>query len=233
VLTALQLPADRLPTPRADGDREALRIPLTARTTTTTAQTNRLRTLFLSGDDTDRQLARNALTEAVLTGLIQRRGPRQTNREPSTRRAEIKRLASALRESRREQRANRASLASIVDDLAPGLTDHHGVGPVSAAQAIVSDSHPGRCRNEAASAASPLEASSGRTARHRLNRGGDRTLNRALHTIALTRIRSCPTTRAYVTKHTTEGKTPREIRRCLKRHIAQQLYRTLTTTTTP
>lgn len=123
-----------------------------------------------------------------------------------------------------------------MDELAPGLTDHHGVGPVSAAQAIVSYSHPGRCRNEAAFAAlagaSPLEASSGRTTRHRLNRGGDRALNRALHTIALTRIRSCPTTRAYVAKRTTEGKTPREIRRCLKRYIARQLYRTLTTTMT-
>lgn len=239
VLTALQLPADRLPVPRADGDREALRILLTARTeltTTTTAQTNRLRALLLGGDDTDRQLARSSLTEAVLTGLIQRRGPRQASREQSTRRSEIKRLALALREGRREQRANRTNLQSIVDELAPGLTDHHGVGPVSAAQAIVSYSHPGRCRNEAAFAAlagaSPLEASSGRTTRHRLNRGGDRALNRALHTIALTRTRSCPTTRAYVAKRTTEGKTPREIRRCLKRYIARQLYRTLTTTMT-
>lgn len=239
VLTALQLPADRLPAPRADGDREALRILLTARTeltTTTTAQTNRLRALLLGGDDTDRQLSRRAITQAILTGLIQRRGPRQPNREQSTRRAEIKRLALALREARPELRTNRASLQSIVDELAPGLTDHHGVGPVSAAQAIVTYSHPGRCRNEAAFAAlagaSPLEASSGRTTRHRLNRGGDRALNRALHTIALTRIRSCPTTRAYVAKRTTEGKTPREIRRCLKRYIARQLYRTLTTTMT-
>jgi transposase len=239
VLTALQLPADRLPTPRADGDREALRILLTARTeltTTTTAQTNRLRALLLSGDDTDRQLARRTLTDTILTTLIQRRSPRQASREQSTRRTEIKRLALALREGHHGLRANRANLQSIVDDLAPGLTDHYGVGPVSAAQVIVSYSHPGRCRNEAAFAAlagaSPLEASSGRTTRHRLNRGGDRALNRALHTIALTRIRSCPTTRAYVAKRTTEGKTPREIRRCLKRYIARQLYRTLTTTMT-
>ena len=96
---------------------------------------------------------------------------------------------------------------------------------------------PGRCRNDAAFAAlagaSPLPASSGRTVRHRLNRGGDRALNRALHTIAATRMRSCPTTQAYVARRTAEGKNPREIRRCLKRYIARQLYRTLATAMTP
>ena len=100
----------------------------------------------------------------------------------------------------------------------------------------MSFSHPGRCRNDAAFAAlagaSPLEASSGRTVRHRLNRGGDRALNRALHTIAATRMRSCPTTQAYTARRTAEGKTPKEIRRCLKRYIARQLYRTLTTSMT-
>ena len=98
----------------------------------------------------------------------------------------------------------------------------------------MSFSHPGRCRNDAAFAAlsgtSPLQASSGRTVRHRLNRGGDRALNSTIHTIATVRIRSCPTTQAYVTRRTAEGKTPREIRRCLKRYIARELYRTLTAT---
>jgi len=99
---------------------------------------------------------------------------------------------------------------------------------------IVSFSHPGRCRNDAAFAAlagtSPLEASSGRTVRHRLNRGGDRALNSAIHTIAMVRMRSCPTTQAYIARRTAEGKTPREIRRCLERYITRQLYRTLTAT---
>ena len=90
---------------------------------------------------------------------------------------------------------------------------------------------PGRCRSEAAFAAlsgtSPVPASSGRTVRHRLNRGGDRALNRAIHAIAITRIRSCPRTRAYVARRTAEGKTARETRRCLKRYIARELYRQL------
>ena len=240
VLTALRLDADRLPRPRADGDREALRILLTARqelTTTSTAQVNRLRALLLGGEDTDRQLARGALTDAILAGLARRRGPRDASREHAVRQAEIRRIALAVREARRALLANRAQLQTIVDDLAPGLTDRPGVGPVSAAQAIVSFSHPGRCRNEAAFAAlagaSPLPASSGRTVRHRLNQGGDRALNRAIHTIATTRMRCCPTTRAYVARRSTEGKTTKEIRRCLKRYIARQLYRTLTTTMTP
>jgi transposase len=240
VLAALRLDADRLPTPRADGDREALRILLSARqelTTTGTAQTNRLRALLLGGDDTDRQYARGALTDTRLAGLARRRPPRDASREQAVRHAEIRRLALALREAARELKANRTQLQTIVNDLVPGLIQRRGIGPVSAAQAIVSFSHPGRCRNDAAFAAlagaSPLPASSGRTVRYRLNRGGDRALNRALHTIAVTRMRSCPTTQAYVARRTAQGKTPKEIRRCLKRYIARQLYRTLTTAMTP
>jgi transposase len=101
---------------------------------------------------------------------------------------------------------------------------------------VVSFSHPGRCRNDAAFASlagtSPLPASSGRTVRHRLNRGGDRALNRAIHTITLTRMRSCPDTRAYVDRRVAQGKSTREIRRCLKRYITRQLYRALTNTMT-
>ena len=79
----------------------------------------------------------------------------------------------------------------------------------------------------------PIPASSGQTVRHRLNRGGDRALNRAMHVIAVTRMRSCPRTRAYVARRTAEGKTAREIRRCLKRYIARELYRQLTRSMTP
>jgi hypothetical protein len=97
--------------------------------------------------------------------------------------------------------------------------------------------HTGRCRNDAAFAAlagtSPLEASSGRTVRHLLKRGGDRALNQAVHTIAMTRMRCCPSTRAYVDRRRADGKTDREIRRCLKRYITRQLYRVLTVTMTP
>ena len=108
-----------------------------------------------------------------------------------------------------------------------------GIGPVTAAQAIVSWSHPGRCRSEAAFAklagAPPIPASSGKIVRHRLNRGGDRQLNEALRTIAMTRWRSCPRTADYITRRRADGKTDREIRRILKRYIAREIYRTLNT----
>jgi transposase len=195
VLAALRLDAARLPRPRADGDREALRILLGARqdmTTTGTAQTNRLRALLLAGDDADRRFARGALTQTVLVGLAGRRLRHDAGRDHAVRDAEIQRLALALREAHQQLTANRRQLQAIVDDIAPGITDRYGVGPVSAAQIVVSFSHPGRVRNEAAFAAlsgtSPIPASSSRTVRHRLNRGGDRALNPAIHTIAVTRM---------------------------------------------
>jgi len=240
VLAALRLDTSRLPVPRADGDREALRILLVARqeiTTAATGQASRLRALLLAGDDTDRQAARTTISKTALATLAGRELPAGARREQAIRQAEICRLAQALGQARHQLKDNRAQLLAIVDDIAPGLTSRYGVGPVSAAQAIVSFSHPGRCRSEAAYAAlagtSPIPASSGQTTRHRLNRGGDRALNRAIHTIALTRMRSCPRTRAYITRRTAEGKTTREIRRCLKRYIARELYRQLTQTMNP
>ncbi len=215
VLAALRLDASRLPVPRADGDREALRILLVARqeiTAARTAQAGRLRALLLAGDDTDRRAARKALTQTALATLTGRDLPAHASREQAVRQAEIRRLALALDQARRQLKDNHAQLLAIAEDIAPGLTSRHGIGPVSAAQAIVSFSHPGRCRSEAAFAAlggtSPIPASSGQTVRHRLNRGGDRALNRAIHAIALVRMRSCPRTRAYVARRTAEGKPP-------------------------
>jgi transposase len=241
VLTALRADADRLPTPRADGPREALRILLVARaemTTHKTAQSNALRALLRTGEDADRSLACGPLGQARLEGIARRRGRPADTIEVAVRRGEARRLALSIRELDRQLVANRAQLAALTGQLAPGLTDRVGVGPVSAAQAIVSWSHPGRCRSDAAFAAlagtSPIPASSGQTIRHRLNRGGDRQLNRATHDIALTRMRCCPRTKAYVARRTAEGKTTKEIRRCLKRYISRELYRALeASTTTP
>src|SRR6266700_1809801 len=111
------------------------------------------------------------------------------------------------------------------------IAAEHGVGALTAARILLGWSHPGRIRSEAAfamlSGSAPVPVSSGRTSRHRLNRLGDRQLNCALHTIALTRMRSHPATLAYVARRRAEGKTDREIRRCLKRYLARHLYREL------
>lgn len=119
----------------------------------------------------------------------------------------------------------------------PALLAEPGVGPVVAAQLLVSWSHRGRVRNEAAFASlagvAPLEASSGQHCRHRLNRGGDRDLNRALHTVAITRLRCHPESRAYKIKRTAHGKTHRDVRRSLKRALARRLYRRIEAATRP
>jgi len=111
----------------------------------------------------------------------------------------------------------------------PALLAEAGVGPVVAAQLLISWSHHGRVRNEAAFASlagvAPLETSSGQHSRHRLNRGGDRALNRALHTVAITRMRCHPETRAYEIRRSANGKTHRDVRRSLKRALARRLYR--------
>ena len=98
-------------------------------------------------------------------------------------------------------------------------------------QILVSWSHAGRLRSDAAFAtlagANPIPASSGQVIRHRLNRGGDRQLNRALHTIVLARLRDDPATRTYAARRRGEGKSIREIRRRLKRAVARQLFKLL------
>jgi transposase len=124
-------------------------------------------------------------------------------------------------------------LAPLVGQAAPRTLGLLGIGPAHAGQLLVSaGQNIDRLRSEAAFAAlcgtSPIPVASGKTNRYRLNRGGDRQANHALHMIALTRLRYCPKTRAYLERRTTEGKTKREIIRCLKRYIAREIHHTLT-----
>jgi transposase len=122
-----------------------------------------------------------------------------------------------------------AALANLTRRAGRRLLAQFGVGPQTAATLLVTaGDNPERLRSEAAMAAlcgaSPLQASSGKTNRHRLNRGGDRAANNALWTISLVRMRSEPRTRAYVTRRTAEGLSTKEIQRCLKRYIIRELY---------
>lgn len=122
---------------------------------------------------------------------------------------------------------------SAVISLNPALLGAHGVGPdVAAALLIAAGDNPHRMRNEASFAAlcgtSPIEASSGKIVRHRLNRGGNRDANNAMWRIVITRKRHDPKTRAYVARRQTEKKTDREIVRCLKRYVIREIFRLLT-----
>lgn len=124
-------------------------------------------------------------------------------------------------------------IEALVRKFAPALLNVVGVGPIVGAQVVVSWSHRGRFRSEAAFAklagVAPIEASSGMVVRHRLNRSGDRQLNRALHTVVLVRMRQDAATKAYVERRLAEGKSVREVKRCLKRYVARQLFRQLET----
>jgi len=115
---------------------------------------------------------------------------------------------------------------------APKLRDLHGVGPdCAAALLIAAGDNPRRLHSEAAFAAlcgtSPVEASSGKTRRHRLNRGGDRQANAALHRVVVVWLRWHQPTRDYATRRTTQGKTSKEILRCLKRYVAREVFAVL------
>jgi transposase len=219
--------------PRADGDRNALRILLNARrsidhqrTMDRHALTALLRTTALEVD------ARRAVSDEQIHSIGNWRERAADRLETKAARTEAQRLARAVTAATTAMEENYLSLQQIVTGIAPGLLDLPGVGPVTAAHILVAYSHPGRVRSEAAFAAlagvSPIPASSGNTVRHRLNRHGDRQLNQALDTIARSRMGFDPATRGYVERRTREGKTRREIRRCLKRTIARQLYRKIT-----
>jgi transposase len=123
-------------------------------------------------------------------------------------------------------------LAGLVSVTAPSLVTLHGVGRHTAAQLLVAvGDNTDRIRSEAAFAnlcgVAPIEASSGKTTRHRLNRGGNRQANHALWRIVFTRMSSDPRTRAYVQRRTKEGLSKREIMRVLKRYLAREVYRHL------
>jgi len=120
-------------------------------------------------------------------------------------------------------------IGPLVAARAPGLLALYGIGPNTAALLLIAaGDHPGRLRSEAAWAhlcgAAPIPASSGKTVRRRLNPGGDRQANHALWRIVFTRMGSDPATRAYVERRTAEGKSKKEIIRCLKRYVAREVY---------
>jgi transposase len=147
----------------------------------------------------------------VMNGVLRRLGKR------------VERLSKELAEAER-------ALAALLAEVAPDLLQECGVGPVCGAQLLVSSGDPSRMRSEASFAAlagtSPVDASSGKQRRHRLN-GGDRQLNWALHVVALQRIRHHPETGAYYERLLAAGKTTREARRCVKRALARHFYRRL------
>jgi transposase len=143
----------------------------------------------------------------------------------------LRSLARRVQALTLEERHLAGEIDNLVRSLAPQLLEQPGIGTLLAAQVLLCWSHPGRLANEAAFArlagVAPIPASSGQRIRYRLDRGGERKLNRTLHLILLTRKRSHDPTIAYIERRVSEGKTRREATRCLKRYLARNPYRPL------
>lgn len=231
---ALASTTEQLSIPRAQsGDRVALQILLTARKSllkSRTQATNQLTALLRIHDlDVD---ARRALKPARIHQIATWRTRHNEDTGVTAARAEATRLATEIRRRDTEIAANKTQLRQHAQHAAPALLELVGVGPIVAAQLIVSYSHKGRIRSEAAFArlagSAPIPASSGNTERHRLHRGGDRDLNSALWRIVFYRTHhQHPETLKYIEQHLAKGQTPREITRALKRFVARSIFRTL------
>ena len=120
-------------------------------------------------------------------------------------------------------------MADLTKKIAPALLNVYGVGPHTAASLLITaGDNPERLRSEAALAAlcgvNPIPASSGKTNRHRLNRGGDRSANSALHMIVIVRLRFDDRTKKYMKRRISEGMSKLEAIRCLKRYVARELF---------
>ena len=226
---------DTVARPRQSGPRAALRVLLAARSIIDqqrTANRNAL-TALLRGVDLGVD-ARKPLADSQIRAIATWRAGRTASPDAWViARREARRLAVTVLEQTELLKVNHRQLHQLTEQLAPGLQDVPGLGPVTAAIIVCAYSHRGRVRSEAAFAAlggvAPLPASSGNTTRHRLSRAGDRQLNRAFDIAVRSRISYDPTTRAYATRRRTEGRSNREIRRCLKRYVCRSVFRQLQT----
>lgn len=230
--SVLALETDQLRHPRKDdGVRAALRVLVAARdmmTTERTSAVNALTALLRStslGIDARKKLSATQIAE------VTKWRTRAEDIARAAARAEAIRLVKRITALDKEIKDNTTTTTDLIKQSpARDLLEKTGIGPVTAAVVMTAWSHEGRLRDEAAFAGvNPIPASSGNTVRHRLNRGGDRRLNRALHMAVITRMTHDPETRAYVERRRAEGRTPREIRRILKRYLARQLFRLLNT----
>ncbi|MBM7768264.1 IS110 family transposase [Glutamicibacter nicotianae] len=232
-IASIVLPTDtnRLRGPRLnEGARAALRVLVTARDALTTERTRHVNALTALLRVNPLGIDGRKRMSGAQIGEVSMWRTRDEALELQVARSEAVRLAVRVTELDDHLKANAEKITELVKlSEAKDLLDVKGIGPVVAAVCLTAWSHQGRVRSEAAYASlagvNPIPASSGNTVRHRLNRGGDRKLNKALHTAALVRMAYDEETRVYVEKRTQEGKSLREIRRCIKRYLARKIYR--------
>jgi transposase len=233
------LAGDRTGTPKQrDGRVEALRNLRVARRSAVQqrADTQRqIKTLIVTAPDELRGRLRGLPIKQLIATCANLQGDRADTATPAT---AVKLALQSLARRHQQLSAEITNLDELLEPLVtainPGLVATNGVGPDVAGQLLVTagENHH-RLTSETAFAmlcgVAPLPASSGKTTRHRLNRGGDRQANAALHRVVLTRLRWHPNTRDYAERRTKEGLSKKEIIRCLKRYIARELYQIITT----
>jgi len=215
-----------------DGNVEAIRALVVARRSAGESRVtalNQIRQLVYTGPDELRQRFVDVPSWRLAEGVAVMRV--RADRDPvrmatKTALASLARRALALGEERRRLDE---LIAELVDDTAPGLLELIGVGPhIAALLLVAAGDNPSRLRTEATWAklcgVAPLQASSGKVSRHRLNRGGDRQANHALWRIVITRMSCHSPTKTYVARRLAEGKSKREIVRVLKRYVAREVY---------
>jgi transposase len=228
------LTREHLAQPRAAGERAALAVRLMARRSAVDASTvaqRQLLSLIVIAPEPIRSRFRGLSTTMTIKTAARLRTNSHWDVETLTCVEVIRDLARRVQAMKAEAEAHEQAILDVIKSWRPDLLDQVGVGPIVAAIVLCAWSHPGRCRSEAAFASlagvAPIPASSGLTTRHRINRCGDRQLNRAIHVIVLARLHYDPATRAYAERRRAEGKSDREIKRCLKRYVARHLYRQL------
>ena len=226
------LASETLALPREGQRREALRLLMVARRSAVDVRREalvQLRSVIVTAPDGLREELRGLPRRRLLERCSRFR--RSSSRSPDELATTLvlRTLARRVQAATVEAAELEREILAHVRALAPTLLDEPGVGPIVAAQLIVAWSHQGRVRSEAAFArlagVAPIPASCGQTTRHRLSRGGDRQLNRALHTVILHRRQHDPATQAYIARRVAEGKTRRDATRLLKRYLARHLYR--------
>jgi transposase len=228
------LTSEPLALPRSGERREALRLLLVARRGAVDVRRQalvQLRSVIVTAPDRLREELRGLAVGRLLERCSRLRRSAAASPDQLATRLVLRSLARRIEAATSEADELNREILEHVRALAPELLEEPGVGPIVAAQLIVAWSHRGRVRSEAAFArlagVAPVPASSGQTRRHRLSRGGDRQLNRALHTIVLHRRQHDPATRDYIAKRVAEGKSRRDATRLLKRYLARHLYRLL------
>jgi transposase len=216
-----------------DGAVESLRVLRVTRQTAVRARRNALQLLrmsIVSAPEELRDSVRNLTRMQLIRTCAAWRPDTTDAADPVTAtRIALKSLARRMLELGDEIAMLDDLIAPLVTELAPQLLERVGIGIEVAGQLLVTaGDNRARLRSEAGFAmlcgVAPLPASSGMTQRHRLNRGGDRQANSALHLAVISRMRLDPRTQGYVAKKTAEGHSKPEIIRCLKRYLAREVY---------